>query len=94
MVYLQLHMQNEMRKHLYECLNKAELTMFPLVKSKQQSRSAVKSEDYIELFCICHMPEILPMVECSNCKKWYHVHCTYVQAALDNTSVEWTCPAC
>ena len=77
-------------KHLYKCLNKDE---FLLVKSKQQSRSAVKSEDYIELFCTnCHMPEILPMVEC---KEWHHVHCTYVpQAALDNTGVEWTCPAC
>lgn len=87
--------QGEMRKHLYKCLSRGELSMFPLLKSRLQRDVGVKSKDHIELFCTCRMPEIPPMVECSKCKEWYHVHCVEVpQAALDNSSLEWACPAC
>ena len=85
--------QKEMRRHLYKCPSRGELSMFPLVK--KNAAASVKSEDYIELFCTCRMPEILPMVECSNCKKWYHVYCTAVlQDVISITSLEWTCPVC
>ena len=47
-------------------------------------------EDLIELFCICPMPEIPPMVECSRCivTGSYHVSCVSVpQEALDDSNI-------
>ena len=62
------------------------MSMFPQ-KQRRTSRF-VKSEDSIELFCICHMPEIPPMVECSQCSNWYHVSCVSVpQEALDHSTL-------
>ena len=59
--------QDAMRRHLYKCLMEGKMSMFPQ-KQRRTSR-LVKLEDSIELFCICHniMPEIPPMVECSQC---------------------------
>ena len=50
--------QDLMRKHLYKCLMEEKMTMFPL-KPRRTNR-LVKSEDTIELFCTCRMPEIPP----------------------------------
>ena len=83
--------QDTMRRHLYKCLTEGKMLMFP----QKQRRTSRKSEDSIELFCICHMPEIPPMVECSQCSNWYHVSCVSVpQEALDDSSIEWICQNC
>ena len=85
--------QDAIRRHLYKCLMEGKMSMFPQ-KQRWTSR-LVKSEDSIELFCICHMPEIPPMVECSQCSNWYHVSCVCVpQEALDDSSIEWICQNC
>ena len=84
--------QDAMRKHLYNCLEKGELTMFPLGKKTRRVKP-ITSVDFIELYCTCRMPQ-LPgeMVECSDCKDWYHVGCVSVsQKALDNTATPWFC---
>ena len=48
-----------------------------------------------EIFCVCRMPEVPPMVECSKCGRWYHVQCVDVpKMALDDSNIEWTCPKC
>ena len=90
--------QDAMRKHLYNCLEKGELTMFPLGKKTRRVKpiKSIKSVDFIELYCTCRMPQ-LPgeMVECSDCKDWYHVDCVSVpQEALDNTATPWFCSLC
>ena len=83
-----------MRKHLFKCLEKGALTMFPLGKKTNRVKQ-IKSFDFIELYCNC-LPE-LPgeMVECSDYKHWYHVDCVSVpQEALDNTATPWFCSLC
>ena len=86
--------QDSMRKHLYECLNKGELTMFPLVRRSR--RSHVKSFVFIQLYCTCRMPELRgEMLECSGCKQWYHVDCVSVpKVALEDSKIPWFCPQC
>ena len=55
----------------------------------------LNSEDKIDLYCTFRMPEILPMVQCSSCKEWYHVVCISVpQETIDSSSVEWACTNC
>ena len=85
--------QDLMRTHLYKCLMEEKMTMFPL-KPRRTNR-LVKSEDTIELFCACRMPEIPPMVEYYKCNNWYPVSCVSVpQKALDDSSIEWICQNC
>ena len=85
--------QDAMRNHLYRCFNKGELRMFPATRRDVQA--TVRSTDFIEQFCSCRMPEMSPMVECSQCRQWYHTDCVNVpKIALDETDVDWFCYNC
>ena len=79
--------QDSMRKHLHECPNKGELTMFPSVRRSR--RSHVKSFDFIQSYCTCRMPELpREIVECSDCEQWYHVDCVSVpKVALEDSNI-------
>ena len=90
----QLFAQDRMRAHLYECLQKGELTMFPVVKERKPKK-AVKSTDTIPVFCDCRMPEDNSMVQCSECEQWYHIHCVNVpKQALEDSKEPWLCNTC
>ena len=52
----QLFDQGKMRNHLYECLQKGELTMFPIVKDRTLKK-VVRAVDTVSVFCDCRMPE-------------------------------------
>ena len=58
-----------MRSNLYKCLQKGELTIFPIVKERVPKK-AVKSTDTIPVFCDCLMPEDNSMVQCSEYELW------------------------
>ena len=49
--------QDAMRKYLYNCLEKGELTMFPLGKKTRRVKP-IKSVDFIELYCTCRIPQL------------------------------------
>ena len=77
-----------MRAHVYECLQKGELTIFPVVKERVPKK-AVKSTDTISVFCDCRMPEDDSMVQCE-CEQWYHIHCVDVpKQALEDSKEPW-----
>ena len=58
--------QSRMRKHLYDCLNKGNITQFPLLKRRRGGRKIKYSETF-SVYCDCRMPECSErdMVECS-----------------------------
>ena len=71
--------QQNMRKHLYQCLQISKMDMFPIIKCRRGP--IVKSSDIISVYCVCCMPECSTfgiMVKCSICEKWYHVSCVCV----------------
>ena len=83
-----------MRKHMYTCLQKGELTMFLIVKERvpRNWRKAVKSTDIIPIYCDCRMPEDNSMVQCSECEQWYNIHCVDVpKAAIEDSKLLWFC---
>ena len=63
--------QNVLRKHLYHSFINGKLTPFPSKLITKISASAIFK---IEIHCHCRMPELktTPMIECTNCCKWYH----------------------
>ena len=53
---------------------------------------SVKMEDTTELYCTCQMPELCPMIQCSNCEKWFYISCvqeSVLQTAMENSNIEW-----
>ena len=91
-----LFVQDKMRRHLLKCLQEGELTPFP-VKKTRQNACRVKSWDTIEVHCVCRMPEVsgIEMIECSNCKTWYHIpFCISVPIEATQARKEWFCPKC
>ena len=89
--------QRKMRKHLYKCLDKGHMEMFP--HKEVQSHSKIASIDYniIDVYCVCRMPEIngVDMVECCKCAEWYHLSCVDVpKQILEDSCLDWFCPSC
>ena len=88
--------QAKMRQHLYESLLSENLQMFPKLRERRGA-TRVKVKDDIQVFCTCRMPELpgIEMVECCQCKEWYHVPCIRVpQAAMEDKRVLWFCDNC
>ena len=48
--------QQEMRRHLYKCLDNGKMQMFPVLKTRSGC-SSVKSNDTIDIYCTCRMPD-------------------------------------
>jgi len=94
--------QQKMRAHLIECLERQELSMFP-IKKRRCTGFKMKAVNEIPIYCICHMPELpnSTWIECSSCKEWYHsdtcVKVPTFPAALHSYSVvtlpAWLPPA-
>ena len=85
-----------MRQHLYQCLLSGELKMFPTVRERRGT-NRIKCKDNIEVFYSCRMPEMqdIDMVECCQCREWYHVPCVRVpQEELKDRIAIWFCDNC
>ena len=84
------------RPHLIKCLQEERMRPFPR-KSKRARRCKTKV-NVIELYCSCHMPytEGDEMVECSNCKHWFHLTCEHINKKVLKQSVnsKWLCDGC
>ena len=50
--------------------------MFPTVR-EQRGVTQIKTKDNIDVFCSCRIVEMqgVEMVECCQCREWYHVPC-------------------
>ena len=92
----QLYNQAEMRRHLWRCLKEGNLIPFPILKTRRCTGLArVKSTDIIKIYCSCRMPDSGHMIQCSNCREWYHIRCVQPsKKSIDNKSTQWLCRDC
>ena len=92
--------QDEMWAHLLYCLEKQEMSMFPVKRERRSGyRMTVKGVTSYPVFCTCRLPSLpnVTMIQCTTCKVWYHVGaCVKVwdKKALTNPKVNWNCPEC
>lgn len=91
--------QDQMRAHLKECFEQSNITPFPSTLNSKKNNERVVSSTEVEIYCLCRQPEVLPMIECDNCKTWYHADCAsvseHVLETLDeDTSLKWFCTTC
>ena len=91
--------QSKMRAHLWQCLERGKMEMFPVVRKRRVKKSSVKTVEQVPVYCKCRMPE-LPgerMIECSMCKDWYHMDTCVGGAPLPShldSSLSWFCNKC
>ena len=67
--------QDQMRSHLLHCLESQDMTMFPVKRERRSGyRLTVKGEYFYPVFCTCRLPVLanVTMIQCTNCKMWYH----------------------
>ena len=90
-VYVSMQ-QDEMQKHLQDCLEQQEFTPFP------QTRETIvrykRKHHYIRLYCKCSLPESYDrqMIKYDSCYKWYHFRC--VGLVSKPKSRKWACIFC
>ena len=87
--------QDLFRKNLLTCLEHQRFTMFPIAAERRKG-DIINSERRINVFCYCRMPQIKPMIQCTQCTEWFHIGpCVTVEAAQrNNKSYKWHCRSC
>ncbi len=61
--------QSKMRVHLWQCLERGEMRMFPVLRKHRVKKSSVKE---VAVYCKCRMP-CDHMIECTKCKEWFQI---------------------
>ncbi len=61
--------QSKMWEHLWRCLERGEMQMFPVLRKHSVKKSSVKE---VAVYCKCRMP-CDHMIECTKCKEWFHI---------------------
>jgi hypothetical protein len=86
-----------MRLHLLEILEAGVVQRFPCTKQRRVPiGSRVRKTIREQIFCQCRMPnnKDKAMIECSNCKKWYHKGCEGIDTEETYKGKPWKCSSC
>ena len=78
------YIQHQMREHLCHCLENKTITPFPCQQQKKKAKQYVADMKF-EAYCKCHQPEESRMIECKDCKEWYHKDCVEVPSVIWRT---------
>ena len=66
--------QAGMRTHFLHCLEKQNISMFPVLRRCRIKKDMVRAVQKLSVYCKCRMPQMeRQMIECSKCKEWYHL---------------------
>ena len=89
-----------MRDHLIKCIKDGNMTLFPGIDAKRKRYlHSSRNKSLVELYCTCRMPydskEGRNMVECDECKEWYHKKCERISVEVfRNKNMTWQCSSC
>ena len=87
--------QKSMRRHLFECFTKKQLSSFPNSHQSEETLPRPMQNTYtLKVFCICKMPAQFDsvMLSCDLCGEWFHCSCMKVDS--NNVPDYWECPNC
>ena len=63
-------------KHQLKCFQEGCINQFPCQTVKRGCK--VKNRKRIDIFCKCRTQEGGKMIQCADCKEWYHEECMQV----------------
>lgn len=89
----------DMRPHLIQCLEKANITPFPITEEREiRFCRTLKFFRNIEVHCACRMPfdpneDGGDMIKCNLCGIWFHQRC--ISDVIENVkNSNWFCNSC
>ena len=85
--------QKEMRQHRHTCISLGKWSSFPNKKKGRENKARAKYTEEVKVYCDCRMPKTFSekMVQCGQCKTWYHLEKCVFDIDLDK---KWQCHAC
>lgn len=87
------YVQHSMRDHLLACIEKEEITPFPVRERRKLCR--VRERTSFKIYCSCRQPQYGDMISCSVCREWYHKECEKApNEAWTKNSLLWKCSYC
>ena len=93
-----LYKCKEFRNHFYSCLQKKEISSFPVevaqADRKPSDSANMPSSVKFKVYCLCRLPDTGDnMICCSKCTEWYHFTCVKISPGT-NLPDDWYCPKC
>lgn len=87
--------QEKMRDHLLTCLEKRKFDLFPKKRHRSKKITVSCLVTTYNIHCFCRYPETYDkkMVECCQCKEWYHFSCIGITSSKD-VQGNWNCSKC
>lgn len=88
---------NVMRQHLLNCFESGVLTRFPRIgERKIRYGTRVCKSVTVSVYCKCRLmnDELKVMIECMQCRKWYHNECVGLDSRKSYSGVKWVCADC
>lgn len=93
--------QSQMREHLFQCLEKGEMTEFPATKKPKRLSRRLKSTRSVKVYCTCRLPWDKSknfyggLAQCGKCSVWFHQSCMDIpNEAYSEPSYSWLCSSC
>ena len=83
----------EMRPHLMHCLETGIITRFP---STHRINGLTMAEEGIPVYCYCRTTQEENMIQCRNCKEWFHLKCdrSISRKNWKKPNYSWLCRNC
>ena len=80
--------EDEMRQHLTQWLQSESLESFP--RTTGSVRRCRRKHCFVHVHCVCQLPSWYDcnMIQCEQCKKWFHFKCVGIHNAPDSS---WFC---
>ena len=86
-----------LRSHLMKCFYNNQLTRFPSTVRRQRAKHPAKKQS-VDIFCSCrrtYNPKTQNMVQCHQCREWYHDHCEKITVSdLQGKAQVYQCSYC
>ena len=74
-------------------LQNSVLTSFPCQKRKRKYKQERCRISFIPVYCTCRLPEEGAMIQCIQCKEWFHEDCVEApHEAWNEVDTDWMCP--
>ena len=83
--------QDAMRKHLMQCFEHRELSMFPPAVGAVTKNP--EKHLFVHVYCVCQLPESYDsnMIQCDKCSSWFHFKCINLHFPVPDI---WFCTSC
>ena len=87
--------QAMMQQHLIDGLSNKLLMPFPGKIKRRVKKLVPARTEMVKVYCTCRLPDDgHKMIECYQCKEWYHTSCVKIPRTYIDNRKKWNCGRC